>query len=128
MGHEAFEKWLVEQVEKAGGWRKAARLSGISHSTLMKAAGRMEGDVDLRTLSGISDWTKAPLLRLVAMYYGTPEPDAQLTMLLEQLTQKHPDLKKALLVAAALGEDDLSDVLEYIRFKASLAQKETSDQ
>ena len=114
-----FQKWITDLVNHAGGWRKAASLAGLSHATLMKAAGKIEGDMDLKTLVAISEWTKAPLAYVLNLYVGGIEIDQLLAMNVERLRQTHPELTDALITAAELGQEELQDVLEYFQFKVS---------
>jgi transcriptional regulator with XRE-family HTH domain len=115
-----FQEWLEERVQRAGGWRQAAAKSGISHSTLMKAAGRIgDGKVDLASLEAIAKWNNVPIGYVVSLYRGETDADRITEMELIRLKQEYPGLADALALAAELGEDDLKDVLEYIKFKAS---------
>ena len=115
-----FKEWLEERVQRAGGWRQAAAQSGISHSTLMKAAGKLgDGEIDLASLEKIAQWTNVPIGYVVSLYRGEVDGDRITEMELSRLKQEHPGLADALALAAELGEDDLKDVLEYIKFKAS---------
>lgn len=124
---QQFQKWLVELVERAGGWRRAAGQARLSHSTLMKAAGRIEGSIDLETLKKISDWSRAPLSYVLGLYYGTTTVDQRVEMELSRLRESHPELRDALTLAAELGEDSLRDVLEYIYFKAGVVMQRNRD-
>jgi hypothetical protein len=117
-----FEKWLTDLVMRSGGWRKSAAQAGLSHTTLMKAAGKLEGSMDLATLKAISDWSGTPLSSVLDMYYGTITVDEKTAVELGRIREKHPELVEAITLAADLGEDELKDILEYIHFKVSRAK------
>ena len=118
-GMTEFQKWIEDLVTRAGGWRKAAKQGGLSHATLMKAAGKIEGGMDVKTLVAISEWSNVPLAYVLNLYVGGIEMDQRLAMEIERLRQLHPELTDALVVAAELGQEELQDVLEYIQFKVS---------
>jgi hypothetical protein len=92
----------------------------VSHATLMKAAGRVPGEMDLHTIVLLADWAKVPLISVIGMYTDKEvSPDQMLVMELERLRATHPELGDALVIAAELGEDDLREVLSYIKFRVS---------
>ena len=119
MTNVKFQKWIEDLVTRAGGWRKAAKQAGLSHATMMKAAGKIEGDMDLKTVVAISEWTNLPLEHVLNLYMAPIPVDQELAMAIERLRQEAPLLTDALVVAAELGQEELQDVLEYIQFKVS---------
>jgi transcriptional regulator with XRE-family HTH domain len=112
-----FQEWLTELVEKAGGWRPAAAKCGLSHATLLRAAGRMDGAVSLDTLQAIARWANVPLSYVLERYVGDTHPDMHIVAKVEQLRAEHPELVDVLDVAAKLDENTLREVLAYIKFK-----------
>jgi transcriptional regulator with XRE-family HTH domain len=110
-----FARWLEDQVARAGGPRAAARQSGVSHSTLIKA---MKGEsIRLDTLKAIAEWRKQPLARMLEMY-GEDIGERRTEMELERIAEKYPELRDTLNVAVEVLDDEgIAEVLRFIQYQ-----------
>jgi len=122
MPREKWAEWIRGMVERAGGLRKAARAAGINHATMLNVS--RGKDVDLATLELIAKWSGAPLATVLDKYTGAVPRVQMVDFELERLFTQYPDLRKALDIAIEhLDDDDLRDVINFIRFKASQHQQ-----
>jgi transcriptional regulator with XRE-family HTH domain len=119
-----FIEWLDEQVQRAGGLRRAAARSGVSHATLLR--GLQGDDLSLRTLEGISGWTGVSLVRLLRMYGEDIEDEYRVESALARVLDQRPELRDNLQAAiGALDDEALAQVIQFIRFLASQKRPQT---
>ncbi len=122
MPREQWTTWIQGMIERTGGLRKAARAAGINHATMLNVS--RGKDVDLATLELIAKWAGVPLTTALNKYSGAVPREQMVDLELERLFTQYPDLRKTLDAAIAyLDDDDLRDVINFIRFKASQHQQ-----
>lgn len=122
---EEFAQWVQWQINKAGGYRVAAKKSDVAHGTLIRAT---QGEpLNLATMEKISKWTSISLSRLLRLYGVEVEDDRKLESTVARILEQRPELKEALEKAVDVLDDDaMCSVLDYIRFQIWQVEQKTS--
>jgi transcriptional regulator with XRE-family HTH domain len=111
-----FARWVQVQIERAGGYRKAAEQAGVSHATLQKVVNG--GTVSLNTVKALAEWRNVSLTYLLRLYGEEFPEERELAVELDRVLRTHPELRNTLEVAVeVLGDEEMAEILHFIQFQ-----------
>jgi hypothetical protein len=111
-----FARWVREQVERAGGYRKAAEQAGLAHGTFVKMIAG--GTVNLSTIKSLAKWRGVSLIYLLRLYGEEIPEDNKVELTLARVLDARPELRETLEAAIdVLDDEELAEVIRFVQFQ-----------